>query len=156
MGDAGGWASSGSGTGVASTTAVKRCAILFVGRSPGDPHANELRALGFTVTEREVLADDAELLQYPVVVLASTPLAHLPIVAARLRARAGFGRRVVVARVDQAAPPAAVRSLLLCGVDETFADQTSSRRLAARIIHRLRERPELRCVHPDVSQTPAA
>jgi hypothetical protein len=156
MGISGGWAWNRSGTGVASTHTVKRCAILFVGPSRGGPHASELRALGFTVTEGEVLPDDAELLQYPVVVLASTSLANLPIAAARLRAKAGFGRRVVVARIDQAAPPAAVRSLLLCGVDETFAEQTSSRRLAARIIHRLRERPELRCVHPDVSQTPAA
>lgn len=110
-----------------------------------------MRALGFIVTERERMADDAELLQYPVVVLTSTPVLSLPMIATRLRAKAGFGRRVIIARVDEETSPASVRSLLLCGVDDVFTEQMSSRTVGAHIIRRLRERPELRCVYPDIA-----
>lgn len=114
-----------------------------------------MKALGFSVAERDALPEDPVLLEFPVVVLASTGVTSLPTIANRLRAKAGFGRRVVIGRVSADTPPATVRSLQLCGIDEVFVEDTSARIVAARIIHRLRERPELRCVYPDIS-TPAA
>ena len=131
--------------------------MLFVGRRRGDPQAGALRALGFFVAERDALSDDAFLLQFPVVLLADAPVASLPAIANRLRAKARFGRRVIAARVSDATPATAIRSLQLCGVDEVLLEQTSARTLGARLIHRLRERPELRCILPATSsQLPAS
>ena len=145
-----------AGIEVASKSTVRRCAVLFVGRRDGDPQAGQLKALGFSVAERDELPEDSVLLEFPVVVLASTPGTSLPTIANRLRAKAGFGRRVIIGRVSADTPPSTVRSLQLCGIDEVFVEETSARIVAARIIHRLRERPELRCLYPDISRTPAA
>ena len=145
-----------SGIEVASQCGVRRCAVLFVGRRAGDPQAEELRVLGFSVTERDVLPDDSVLLEFPVVVLTGTSITSLPMIATRLRAKAGFGRRVIIARVHESTLPATIRSLQLCGLDEAFVEPTPTRIVAARIIRRLRERPELRCIYPDISSSPAA
>ena len=144
------------GTQVACVIVVRRCAVLFVGRRGGDPQANELRVLGFNVTERDLPSDDALLLHFPVVVIASTPVGSLPMIATRLRAKAGFARRVIAARVPDDTPATAIRALQLCGVDEPFAESASARAIAARIARRLRERPELQCEYPELPRSPAA
>ena len=101
-------------------------------------------------------SDDAMLVQFPVVILAATSVNSLPMIATRLRAKAGFGRRVIVARVPDDTAAERIRPLLLCGVDEVFVDGTPTRAVAARIVQRLRERPELQCEYPKIPRTPAA
>ncbi len=115
-----------------------------------------MRALGFTVIERDVPSNDAMLVQFPVVVLAATSVNLLPMIATRLRAKAGFSRRVIVARVPDNTKAEAIRPLLLCGIDDVFVEGTPARAVAARIVQRLRERPELACDYSDLPRTPAA
>jgi hypothetical protein len=130
--------------------------VLFIGKRCGDPQANELRALGFSVTERNGPLDDAVLLQFPVVLIASTAVTALPMITTRLRGKPGFARRVIAARVPDDTTPALIRALRLCGLDEVFGQSTPTRAIAARIAARLEQRPEWNCEYPEIPRTPAA
>jgi hypothetical protein len=68
--------------------------------------------------------------------------------AARLRAKPHFGRRALIALVDPDTPVHDRRSAEASGFDDVVNDCCDSRQLVARILRRLRARPELRCVLP--------
>jgi len=135
---------------------MKRCSIVLVGRRRLNRHANGLKTLGFAVTQADALPDNARLLQFPVVVIHSTPLSALPMTAAHLRCKAAFGRRVIVAMVPDDTTSETIRELLLCGFDEVFLERVTPMALAQGVLERLRARPELRCALPAIPDTPAA
>ena len=66
--------------------------------------------------------------------------------AARLRARAHFGRRVLIALVGPALNDRARREATMSGFDAALATNCSARDLAAIILKRLRPYPEYRCI----------
>jgi DNA-binding response OmpR family regulator len=132
---------------------------LFIKPCDGQsPHASGLEHYGFTVTTTsDWPQDDASLLEYEVVVLQISAIAGAPMLAARLRARARFNRRVLIALVPSAASPLERRAALEGGFDEALSGSCDTRLLLARIVKRLRTRPEYRCTLPPRRQRrPAA
>ena len=130
--------------------------MLLIGSRRGDRHAIELKALGFPVTAAGDGVEDAVLLRYPVVVVGCNSVTALPTVAAWLRAKPNFARRVIIARVPDDTDAGVIRSLRVCGFDEVVLESVATRVMAARIIRRIRARPELGCDLPHIPKTPAA
>jgi len=93
--------------------------------------------------------------QYEVVVVALRELDSVAVVAARMRAKPKFGNRVLIG-VTRLPPSAAERRhAVLSGFDDVAGASNDSRILIARILQRLRMRPEHRCLVPD-RKRPAA
>ena len=125
--------------------AVNQCSVLLV-RDRGDGQAAALRALGFAVHEADELPPAEVLCSYHAVVVEARHDTSLPMLAARLRARAHFGRRVLIALVGPAIPDRARREATMSGFDAAIAANCSARDLAAIILKRLRPYPEYRCI----------
>jgi hypothetical protein len=69
-------------------------------------HRPTLEALGFRVDEvREWPEDDHEVLHYEVVIVRVRNTGGAPMLAARMRAKPRFGRRVLIALVPPATSP---------------------------------------------------
>lgn len=122
-----------------------QCSILYVtvrdARSPVDG----LRALGFRVDEvRELPANDA-LARYHALVFRADDC-HLPMLAARLRAKPHFGRRIMVALVPSVMADRDKREAVHSGFDSTLPETCGVRDLAAAILRLLRPYPEFRCI----------
>ena len=137
---------------------VKQCSVMFVNPvRERTPHPAAMRAMGFVVDEiAEWPVEEAAVRDYHVVVVHVQDINSAPMLAARLRAKPHFGRRLLIALVPEQAPPAARRSAETSGFDEVLSDSCHSRDLTARMLRGLKSRPELRCVLPPERRRPAA
>lgn len=130
--------------------AVKQCSVLLI--NPIDAawdYRPTLEALGFRVDEvREWPEDDHAVLHYEVVIVRVRNTSGAPMLAARMRAKPRFGRRVLIALVPAATSPQDCLAARTSGFDEVLTDCCDARHLTARIMRRLRTRPEYRCLLP--------
>jgi hypothetical protein len=107
-----------------------------------------LRETGFLVTEcGDWPADDA-LRHYHVVLVRVPDSEQAPMLAARLRAKPCFGRRLLAALVPADTPLPERRAAEASGFDVVIGEACDCRQLAARLLRRLRSRAELRCLLP--------
>ena len=125
--------------------AVTQCSVLLV-RDRGDGQAAALRSLGFAVHETDELPTAEMVCTYHAVVVETRHDTSLPMLAARLRARAHFGRRVLIALVGPSISDRARREATMSGFDAALPAGCSARELAAIILKRLRPYPEYRCI----------
>lgn len=123
--------------------AQSQCSVLFVCDRQGQQAA--LRALGFAVHEAVELPLNG-MHTYHAVIVEAHQDCSLPMLAARLRAKPRFGRRVLIALVEPATSDRARREAAMSGFDTTMSSTCSARDLAAMILRRLRPYPELRCM----------
>lgn len=129
---------------------VKQCAVMFVNPvRDRTPHPEAMRAMGFVVHEIiEWPDDDAAVREYHVVIVRVREIEAAPMLAARLRAKPHFGRRLLIALVPSETPQPGRRAAEASGFDEVLNDLCDTRHLTTRILRGLRTRPELRCVLP--------
>jgi DNA-binding response OmpR family regulator len=133
--------------------------VLFVNPAgKRTSHPAYLRGLGFVVREAfDWPEQDDAARDFHVVIVSVAWIHDAPMIAARLRAKPHFGRRLLIALVDRDAPGPARRSAADSGFDDVLDSCCDSRHLVARILRRLRGRAELRCVlPPPLSRRPAA
>lgn len=135
---------------------VKQCAVLVVNCSGREiTHSQALRQRGFRVVETADWPADDAVTQYEVVVIVLREIDIISVVANRMRAKPKFGNRVLIG-VTRMPPSAAERRLaIVSGFDDIVGDSHDSRILIARILQRLRARPEHRCLVPE-RKRPAA
>jgi DNA-binding response OmpR family regulator len=115
----------------------------------GSPQRTTLEALGFRVTETDDWPDDdLAVLDYQVVIVRLQNIVGAPMLGARLRAKPRFGRRVLVALVPASTSMRERVSARSSCFDEVLTDCCDGRQLVARVLRRLRTRPEYRCVLP--------
>jgi hypothetical protein len=129
---------------------VKQCAVLFVNPDRQESsHPQAMRGMGFVVDEVTEWPDDNELVRnYQVVIVHVRKMNGAPMIAARLRAKPHFGRRLLIALVAASTPAAERRSAEASGFDDVLNDCCDGRHLTTRILRGLRSRPELRCLLP--------
>ena len=135
---------------------VKQCAVLVVNCSGrAIAHTQALQHRGFRVVETAEWPADAVVTQYEVVVVVLRELDLISGVAARMRAKPRFGNRVLIG-VTRLPPSAGERRYaIVSGFDDLVGESNDSRVLVARILQRLRSRPEHRCLVPE-RKRPAA
>lgn len=138
---------------------AKQCSVLLInptGKSM--PQRPTLEGVGFRVHEiREWPEDDTAVLAHEVVIVRVANICGLPMLAARLRAKPRFGRRVLIALVPESVPLEDRVAARACGFDEVLTHCCDGRHLSARVLRRLRRRPEYRCLlPPDHRRRPAA
>lgn len=135
---------------------VKQCAVLVVNCSGrAMMHTQALQRRGFRVVETTEWPADAVVTQYEVVVVVLRELDIISVIAARMRAKPRFGNRVLIG-VTRLPPSAAERRhAIVSGFDDIVGESNDSRVLIARILQRLRSRPEHRCLVPE-RRRPAA
>ena len=129
---------------------VKQCAVMFANPvRDRTPHPEAMRAMGFVVHEIiDWPDDDAAIREYHVVIVRVREIEAAPMLAARLRAKPHFGRRLLIALVPSETPPPGRRAAEASGFDEVLNDLCDTRHLTTRILRGLRTRAELRCVLP--------
>ena len=136
---------------------MKQCAVLFLdSRGQRTPQARELRDMGFVVHECLEWPHDGAVREYHVVIVRTHAVAEAPMLAARLRAKPHFGRRLLLSLVDRRTAPQERRSLEASGFDDVLDECSTGRELATRILRALRRRPELRCMLPPLRTRSAA
>ena len=132
------------------TDVAKQCSVLLI--NPVDApwtHRPMLEALGFRVAERRDWPEDEHaVLDHEIVILRVRNISGAPMLATRLRAKPRFGRRVLIALVAPATSPQDCLAARSSGFDEVLTDCCDARHLTARILRRLRTRPEYRCLLP--------
>jgi hypothetical protein len=137
---------------------VKQCAVLIV-----DPHgvggdqAAFLTQQGFNVSYTAIWPDDdATLVAYEIVIVCPPDVAGAAMLAARLRAKPHFGRRVLFGILPDTIHARDAQELRASGFDDVVVASCDGRLLMAKILRRLRERPEYRCLLPGVGGENAA
>jgi hypothetical protein len=129
---------------------AKQCSVLLI--DPSDDALSQrgvIEEIGFRVTLARQWPDrDAVLLEHHVVIVALRAVRLAPMLAARVRAKPGFGRRVLVALVPGSSSLSDRQAARASGFDEVLANCCDGRQLTARILRRLRTRPEYHCVLP--------
>jgi DNA-binding response OmpR family regulator len=121
------------------------------------PHRVMFEALGFAVNEtRDWPNDERAILDYHVVIVVLRNIGTAPMLAARLRAKPRFGRRVLIALVPASTSTHERLSARTSGFDEVLTDCCDSRQLTARVLRRLRSRPEYHCVLPPADKRRSA
>ena len=126
---------------------MDQCSILYVKSTrTEETRPRALRALGFRVDESEELPPNEALAAYHAIIVRPAPSCDLPMLAARLRAKPHFGRRVLLAMVPAATAPRDKREAVLAGFDYTLPDTCGARDMAAAVLRLLRPYPEYRCV----------
>ena len=112
-----------------------------------------MRGMGFLVDEVTEWPDDNAMVRnYHVVIVRVREMNGAPMLAARLRAKPHFGRRLLIALVTADTSQADRRAAEASGFDDVMNDCCDSRHLTTRILRGLRTRPELRCVLPPLTQ----
>ena len=132
---------------------MKQCAVMFVNpeRKPST-HVSYLRDTGFLVSEIHDWPDsEGAIRDYHVVIVRVRDIAAAPMLAARLRAKPHFGRRLLIALVPPASTPHDRRNALASGFDHVVTDACESRDLTARVLRTIRARPELKCALPSAA-----
>ena len=126
---------------------MDQCSILYLKSGPEEEtRPRALRALGFRVDEYAELPANEVFAAYHAVVVRPAPQGSLPMLAARLRAKPHFGRRVLLALVPAAMAARDQRDAVLSGFDSTLPDTCGARDLAATVLRLLRPYPEYRCL----------
>lgn len=141
-----------------SVNVVKQCAVLFVNPMRQESaHPSYLREMGFLVDEICVWPDDDRRIRdYHVIIVRLRALDGAPMLAARLRAKPHFDRRLLIALVAPDTPLHQRRSAQASGFDDVSDDCCDTRQLTARVLRMLRARPELRCALPPSSNRQSA
>ena len=137
---------------------MKQCTVLFVNPDRQEsPHPPAMRAMGFLVDEVTEWPDDNDIVRsYHVVVVHVRETQAAPMLAARLRAKPHFGRRLLIALVSADTPHADRRAGEAGGFDDVLDNSSDSRHLTTRILRVLRTRPELRCALPPLTSKSTA
>ena len=137
---------------------MKQCAVMFLNPvREKTAHPSAMRAVGFVVHELvEWPDDDLAVRDYHVVVVHLRAIEVAPMLAARLRAKPHFARRVLIALVPAGARHPDRRAAEASGFDEVINECCDSRHLTTRILRGLRARPELKCVLPSGPRRSAA
>ena len=105
-----------------------------------------MRSLGFQVDESTELPPNEAFAAYHAVIVRPAAYCDLPMLAARLRAKPHFGRRVLVALVPDQLGERDKREAVLSGFDQTLSDGCGARDMAATVLRLLRPYPEYRCL----------
>src|SRR5262245_52300512 len=129
---------------------VKQCAVMFVNPvRERTAHPEAMRGMGFIVDEiTDWPADQLSVRDYHVVIVRLEDADAAPMLAARLRAKPHFGRRLLIALVPERTPQPDRRAAETSGFDDVVNDGCDTRHLTTRILRGLRTRTELRCVLP--------
>ena len=128
---------------------VKQCSVLLVTNGDLCTQRAALEKNGFLVTDmRDWPEDETAILNHHVVIVRIRSLRNAPMIAARLRAKPRFGRRVLIGLVPESASLHERTGALTSGFDEVLSETCTSRQLIARILKRLRMVPEYHCLLP--------
>jgi len=134
---------------------VEQCSLLIVNCSNREsPHKEELGHRGFRITELNEWPPDDVVLASQVVLVVLRHLDAIGMLAARMRAKPRFGRRILIALVP-AVTPADRRIAIGAGFDDAVGEAGGARALIARILRVLRTRPEHRCFLPELKRRAA-
>ena len=126
---------------------MDQCSILYVWpQGTEEPRVMALRALGFRVDQSSDLPASEVIAGYHAVIVRPTVECDLPMLAARLRAKPRFGRRVLLALVPPTMADRDKRGAVLSGFDHTLPETCGARDLAATVLRLLRPFPEYRCL----------
>lgn len=125
---------------------MAQCSILYVSAHSEETPVAALKALGFHVDQGAEVPGADVLSNYHAVIVRTDVGSVLPMLAARLRARRYFGRRVLVALVPETMADRLKREAIHSGFDQALVDTCGARDLAATILRLLRPYPELRCI----------
>ena len=134
---------------------MEQCSLLIINCTEREsPYRADLERRGFRVTELNEWPADEAVRDAQVVIVVLNRLDTMGMLAARMRAKPRFGRRILIALAPTAT--AADRRLAIgAGFDDVVAESVPPRVLIARILRVLRTRPEYRCFLPDRNR-PAA
>jgi DNA-binding response OmpR family regulator len=138
---------------------AKRCSVLLIDPddAPLSSHRVTLQELGFRVKlARDWPQEDRAILEYHVVVVRIRDTRRAPMLAARLRAKPRFGRRVLIGLVPESTPVPDRIAARVSGFDDVLTDCCQSRELTGTILRYLRARPEYHCVLPPDDKRPNA
>jgi hypothetical protein len=125
---------------------MAQCSILYVTAASEGTQVGALKALGFHVDQGKELPPTEVLSAYHAVIVRANLGLGLPMLAARLRAKQHFGRRVLLALVPPAMADRTRREAIHSGFDQTLPETCGARDLAAVILRLLRPYPEFRCI----------
>jgi hypothetical protein len=126
---------------------MDQCSILYVKPAcQEETQSKVLRTLGFRVDESEDLPSNDVFAQYHVVLVRAKSDCGLPMLAARLRAKPRFGRRLLIALVPESVTTQARRDAVASGFNDALPERCTARDLAATILRLLRPYPEFRCL----------
>jgi DNA-binding response OmpR family regulator len=126
---------------------AKQCSILVVANTGSCSQRPALEDSGFLVTETaDWPSDQASLLEHHVVIVRFQSIRDAPMIAARLRAKPRFGRRVLMALVPDDTSLHERTAALTSGFDDVLNDTCDAGQLIARILGRLRLVPEYHCL----------
>jgi DNA-binding response OmpR family regulator len=135
---------------------VKQCAVLIInGRDQQTTLAQEFERRGFRAVETRQWPEDDVVQGHEVVIVVLRHVNTMCMLAARLRAKRGFGQRVLIAVSPTIPDSSDLRDGLVSGFDDVLAESCGARTLLARVLQRLRSRPQYRCILPD-RKRPAA
>lgn len=129
---------------------VKQCTVLYIDADyRRSDHVRMLTLLGFIVDAMPGWPDDDEdVLKYHAVIVRLADAGDAPAVAMRVRTKRHFGRRVLIALIPPNTSLPELRAAQAAGFDAVVCEETEPRRLAARLMRALRQRPEYRCYLP--------
>jgi hypothetical protein len=135
---------------------MKQCRVLIVNSNGGQTtHHQALVRRGFLVAETREWPADETIRGYEVVIVVLRHIDSTCMLAARMRAKRWFGRRVLIGLSPASPTIHERREAIGAGFDDIFDAASSSRLLLARILQRLRARPEHRCLLPDRKRSAA-
>lgn len=128
---------------------MKQCSVLILNSGVETPYRQALERIGFHVSETCEWPGDDLVRTVEVVIVLPRHMETIAMLGARMRAKPHFGQRVLIAVVPATASEGDRRAAAGSGFDDVVSDSRDSRVLVARILRRLRSRPEYRCYLPD-------
>ena len=135
---------------------MKQCSVLIVNCDHQETtHRQALESRGFLVVETREWPDDGVVHAYEVVIVVLRHMESIGMLAARMRAKPRFGHRVLIGISPGTPTSDDRRNAIAAGFDDVIAESGGSRSLIARILQRLRARPEHRCLLPDRKRSAA-
>ena len=135
---------------------MKKCSVLVINISGREtPHRLTLEKVGFRVVETGDWPPDELIPEFEVVIVLLRHMQAVSMLAARLRAKPHFGRRILIAVAPQPTSPEERRAAIGSGFDDVVSEGVDSRQLVARVLRQLRARPEHRCFLPDLKRRAA-
>jgi DNA-binding response OmpR family regulator len=130
---------------------VKQCAVLVINTDGRETRVRvTLEKVGFRAVEIGEWPSDEVIRGFEVVIVLLRRMEMVSMLAARLRAKPHFGKRVLIAVTPEQASPEERREGIGCGFDDVVCETRDARLLVARILRQLRARPEHRCFLPDL------
>jgi DNA-binding response OmpR family regulator len=129
--------------------------LIINGRDQQRSLAQAFERRGFHAVETRQWPEDDVIQGHEVVIVVLRHVNTMCMLAARLRAKRGFGQRVLIAVSPTPPDSSDIRDALVSGFDDVMAQSCGPRLLLARVLYRLRSRPQYRCLLPD-RKRPAA